>query len=709
MFARQNFYKLLLGTTLFSSISLFSIPASAQDGGVLLDAISIYAQKGETSAFQVPGMVTIVNKDEIDDLVANSYDDVFKGIPGVAFDGGPRRAGLQPSIRGFDSDSILILFDDARQSFQSAHDGRFLIDPDILKQVEIVRGPSSALYGSGTIGGVIAFQTIDAKDLLQEGETTGVRVKSSYHSVDNERGGAITGYHASKDGFLDLVAHFTYRDGDDITLGSGFDLPSNDRITNGLLKAKTQLTPDTTLTGSWLYTQLKGRDPQNPQGVNVGSSTNPNVDRENTSDTLQVKLEHNPENNSFLDLKIVGYRTFNEVKEPEVDSNRVTSREVETYGFSAQNRSKFLLSDNVGLLLTYGGEYYNDDQIGSDSSSANGTRGGVPNAQADFYGAFIQGEFAFTDTLLPGKLTFTPGVRFDKFETSSQTNGDTSQTATSPKMAISYEPVKWLMLFGNYGEAFRAPSFNEVYALGTHFSLGPPNFFTNEFIPNPDLKPEEAEGWEIGMGFQFENVFAQNDGFKIKGAYWESDVTNLIDLDVNVPGTCFGAPFGPPCGSGAAFGNTSQNINVDSAELSGFELEMSYDSSFIYAKATYSHIAGKDTVTGEYVGILTPDKFYLDAGVKLADYDLRLGARATIADKFDKVNSAFEVRDAYSVFDIYAVWEPAVVKGLRLDLGIDNITDEDYEVVNSGVSEPGRDYKVAVSYKMPFCLDSSCQ
>ena len=64
-------------------------------------------------------------------------------------------------------------FDGARQNFGSTHDGRFFIDPRLLDSVEVLREPASSLYGSGATGGVIEFRTVDAADLLAQGQTAG--------------------------------------------------------------------------------------------------------------------------------------------------------------------------------------------------------------------------------------------------------------------------------------------------------------------------------------------------------------------------------------------------------------------------------------------------------------------------------------------------------------------------------------------------------
>jgi hemoglobin/transferrin/lactoferrin receptor protein len=133
-------------------------------------------------------------------------------------------------------------------------------------------------------------------------------------------------------------------------------------------------------------------------------------------------------------------------------------------------------------------------------------------------------------------------------------------------------------VFASWSEAFRAPSLNELYLSDTHFSLphpvlGFPTFITNEFIANPDLKPEETETFEIGAGFIQQGVFGTDDRFEIKGAWFQTDATDLINLDVDFAfsPTCFAPPFFQPCSAGTSFSE-----NLDSAELDGFEIAAAY-------------------------------------------------------------------------------------------------------------------------------------
>ncbi|MGH8491140.1 MAG: TonB-dependent receptor plug domain-containing protein, partial [Gammaproteobacteria bacterium] len=62
--------------------------------------------------------------------------------PNVELLSGPRRIGETANIRGFDEERIVTTIDGARQNFNLGHQGGFFIEPDLLKQVEVYRGPT---------------------------------------------------------------------------------------------------------------------------------------------------------------------------------------------------------------------------------------------------------------------------------------------------------------------------------------------------------------------------------------------------------------------------------------------------------------------------------------------------------------------------------------------------------------------------------------
>ncbi|MBD2840991.1 TonB-dependent receptor domain-containing protein [Erythrobacter rubeus] len=686
--------------------------AAAENGG----QITVVATRNATLSFEYPGQVTVIDRDIIDDFNASTLQDVFAAIPGTTFDSGPRRTGDVPSIRGLSGNAILIFQDGARQSFVSGHDGRFFIDPELVQTVEVVRGPSSALYGSGALGGVIATRTITAEDMLGEGERFAVRLTSGYQSVNDEFrvGGTVAGQ--SSDGVWDALGHITYRDSGDIELGNGALLPADDAITSSLLKLTARPTSSLEITASYSRFEGDSTDPQNPQGNNLAGPDNDLVFRDARNDTAQLGLNWNPTSDA-LDLNIVGYYSRNAVEEDEVDDPRITDREVETFGILIDNRSRFTLGEASSLTLTYGGEYYRDEQRGLDTATSDMTRGGVPDAETDFVGLFIQAEFELdTPFGLPGYLSVIPGIRWDSFESSATDESfGIDDEEFSPKIGASYKPIPELLIFGNYALGFRAPSFNEAFADGTHFVIpnlsappGPrgPVFVSNLFIGNPDLQAEESETWEIGAGLDFDDLIQRGDRLWVKGSYYNSDVDNLIGLDVNTPAGCFVAsPFVPPCGSGAEFGNTSQNVNITAAEIDGIEIEFGYESEIFYARGHFSTIDGLDIDTGEFLeGLIQPDILFVDLGARLGETGLRIGTRLTYATEFDEVNEPQDVRDDYFVSEFYLVYEPenGPLRDFRVDLGIDNVGDADFEVVNAGVFQPGRNLKAALTWSKGF-------
>lgn len=704
-------------------------PADASEPGDI-EIVTVYGTSNPLPAFDYPGQVSIIGRDQIETFAPSAISDTLRDVPGLDFIGGPRRTGESPTLRGLSRENVLILLDGARQSFTSAHDGEFFLDPELLRSAEVVRGTASALYGSGALGGVLAFETVDAADLLREGESAGVRLRVGYQDVNEEALISLTGF--GRTDRLDGLVNIAMRDSGDIALGDGTDLPSDDDILNALVKGTVSLTEALTIEGSWQRFANEAFEPNNGQGtLGTGDSTlDRNVEKDITTDTFRIAGAFRPLEQDWIDANITLYRTDTEVEEFDPTLPRTTVRDIQTTGVTARNATRF----NLGAAentFTIGLDWYEDEQEGTDDNSVDGARQGVPNGEAEFLGVFAQLETSIQRPLgLPGELLLIPGVRFDSFENSATApdeNGmvsdfENSDEEVSPRFGASYAPQEWLRVFGSYSQGFRAPSINELFLTGPHFPLPhpvlfdptgfPPSFVfvNNNFVPNPDLKPETAESIEIGAGVDFDDVFSSGDSLTAKLSYYETEVEDLINLfvDIRFPQTCFipTPPFNNfPCDAGVT---TSENL--DSAELSGVEFEGVYDADRFRLSVAYASVDGEDAETGSDLGTLTPDRLNLDGRVKFPRQNASLGARVQLADelelrRFDDDVDAFVVfdqRDSYAVLDLYATWEPAFANGLRVDLGVDNVFDEDYERVFQGVSEPGINPRIAVSYQLGF-------
>ena len=690
---------LILSLALISALLAVPAATSAQENnqaGEHLAPISVTATRNPVRTFEYPGMVSVTGREAIQAGQPSTPDDVLHAVPNLEFTGGPRRTGESPSLRGFDGADIVILLDGARQNFGSAHDGRFFLDPSLLREVEVLRGPASSLYGSGGTGGVIEFRTVDARDLLAADESAGVTFAVGHQSVNDERSATLLGY-ARPTATIDLLGAITTRDSGDIELGDGNTLTNtDDDIVSALIKGGWGFNAHHRLETSLQRFANDAQEPNNGQGAGGVDS----VAKEIRADNWRLAYRYANPANALLDLDIVAFRTETQADERRLDANgagpvgELLKRDVETTGLRIDNRSRLSNVNGIATILTYGGEIYRDEQ---DGAAGGGERDGVPDADADHRGLFVQAEMVIGEPLgmLPGDLSLIAGLRHDSFEISSPIAADVAEDdERSPRLGASYLPTDWLMFFAGYAEAFRAATFDERFLTGTHFVIpvGAGATVVNRFTPNPNLRPQRTETLEIGGGLAFENVFGQNDLMEFKAAYFETEGEDFIDLSVNQP-----VPFADctPFIAGACDGTTS-NVNIASAILRGTEVEGAYENSHIRFALSVSTLSGKNEETGEKLGVLTPTQLHLDTALKWPSRGMRLGWRLHAADEFDEVNSPDEQRAGYAVHDVYFAWMPK--SGIALNLGIDNVFDRAYSRVFSGANEAGRNIKATLRY-----------
>lgn len=665
---------------------------------VHLDTISITATRSPMAAFEYPGMVTVVGREQIDTTMPSTPDDILRWVPNVEFVGGPRRTSEAPSIRGFSGPDVIVTIDGARQNFDSGHDGRFFIDPSLLREVEVLRGAASSLYGSGGTGGVIELRTVRAEDMLKSGQTTGVRITGGYQTANHEPMTSVTAF-GRPDENVDVVASMTLRRSGSIRLGDGSKLDqTDDDILAGLAKVGVDLAEHHAVEASFQRFNNEAVEPNDGRAVSGDL-----VEKDITADTIRLAYRYNDPADSLFDIDATVYYTNFVADELRLDTlgggpvGELLTRDVETHGFRLDNRSRLMLSEAAGLTITTGAEGYRDEQNGAAGSSV---RGGVPNAKADFFGVYGQAELAWTEPFgaLPGDVLLVSGLRYDRYGASSDLGADNDDQALSPRVGLSYLPTGWSLLFASYAEAFRAPTINEIYLSGVHFEI-PGMGIVNRFIANPDLRPQTTRTVEFGAGLDFRGVVRPGDRVQIKGTHFIVRGKDFIDLEVN-------QPFPPACSvfiPGDCDG-TTRSVNVADARLHGNEIEASYEDNRIRLELGFSDIDGENRNTGEKLGILTPPQMTLHAALKLPEMDSVVGWRMLAADEFDKVNEDDERRAGYAVHDVYFSWRPSSARlpGLEVNFGVQNIFDKAYSRVYTDALEPGRNYTALVSYTLAW-------
>lgn len=662
-------------------------PASGTAAYVTLEQVVVVATRTERPLFATPAAVSTVTAERIEEIQPYGYGDLFEGVPGVSIGGGPRRIAEEPSIRGFSDEQVVIRIDGTRQSFNQAHRGRFLLDPDLLKSVEVVRGASSAAYGSGALGGVFDLTTRDGRDFTGGENGLGARVKLGYQSNGEEFASFNTLF--GQWGGLDALASFVYRDlGEDLEDGRGDDiLASKDRIENGLFKLGYQVSPHQRLE---LGVELFDNAGRNPPNANDFATATNLVDRDTERRNYRLNYRYDDPGRPWLDLTAVVYRNEIEVGELRLADGRDDDSDFSTNGAELYNTSRLDWGLGEPLALTYGVEFYSDRQSGLRNGAP---RLEFPDAGVDYSAGFVQAEIP-----LPAGLTLIPGLRYDRF--SYENDGGFSERdddRVSPKLALGFEATDRIYLWADYAKSFRAPSLTELFADGIHFvaPIGPSQVVINEFVPTPGLKAEKSEQVQIGARYRLEGLFGATDALALEAVYFHNDVDDFVDQVVTF---ISGPPRFDPFTRTLVFPGTTTNLNID-ATLRGFEASAKYDAGTFFTEASLSLLESDRKGSDDTLASAEPDRINLRLGARLFDRQLTLGAELTAADDRRDVPEGALTTPGYGKTDLFASWLPrsGPLRGFAVQAGVDNVFDKSFRVHPNAINQPGRTFKFTLT------------
>jgi len=647
-----------------------------------LQEITVTATRTSRKVNEVPESVSVVDTEQIRTRQAADIGDVLRYLPNVELGGGPRNLGLNPVIRGMGDDRILFLLDGARQDFNRGHNARIFTDPSLLKRVDVMRGPASTTWGSGALGGVISFTTLDATDLLRPDERFGVKIRGGFQSMNEQYIPGISAYGLLGEQF-DYLLDFSYRNAaDDIRHGDGSRL-QNSQFESYASLAKFNWTPgDHHFTFSTQTFDQSGEVPSNSQAASTPDTL---VDRDTEQRNYTLRYRYANADNTWLNPEVLVYHNTTYSLEKRLLDQRRDETDFSTTGVNAHNSTHLNLSEFATQLLTYGVDYYHNEAKGKRNGAI---RPEFPRGSTDVVGVYLQDEITLWQ-----RLSLTPGIRWDHYD--SQADGIAASSNKNDrvnfKLGGSLRVTDWLSIIGGYSEAFRAPTLSELFTTGTHFSCGPG--CANLFTPNPNLKPETAFNKEVGARIQKSNLLYENDQLTVRGAYFHNKVKDFVDLMVDFV-------FYPVPGNPGRGGTTSSD-NVHNAVLEGFEIEGNYAMKYAYTGFSYAQTRGYNRTDGGVLSNVQPDKWIVMAGVNWPTYDLSLGWRSSIVSAQNRVPTGGTPTPGYTLHDLTLTWSPqnGPAKGFRLDFGIDNLTDKDYRRHLNVLKDPGRNYKLAVSYQ----------
>lgn len=640
-----------------------SLPAIAY---AAVEDMTVTATGNARSVFEAPMMVSVIDATTPENQTASSAADLLRKVPGLTLDGTGRTNGQDVNLRGYDRRGVLVLVDGVRQGTDTGHLNSTFLDPALIKRIEVVRGPSALLYGSGALGGVIAYDTADAKDLLEAGKNSGYRVFGTAATGDHSLGmGASAFGHTDT---LDGLLAWSSRDRGDLRQSDGTTAPNDEAINNILAKGSWKIDGAQTLAGSLRYYNNEAREPKNPQTSATDATSNPMTDRSTIQRDAQLAYSLAPEDNDWLNADARIYWSEARINAQNMD-NTSEFRKQTTKGGKIDNRSRLFTDSFASHLLTYGGEYYRQEQ------QPGGTTTGFPEAKIDFSSGWLQDEITLRD--LP--VTLLGGTRYDSYRGSSDGYADVDADKWSSRAGLTVTPADWLMLFGSYAQAFRAPTMGEMYNDAKHFSIG--RFYTNNWVPNPNLRPETNETQEYGFGLRFDELLMASDALEFKASYFDTKAKDYISTSVD-----FAAA-------------TTMSYNVPNAKIWGWDVMAKYTADLFSLDMAYNRTRGKDADTGEYISSINPDTVTSKLNVPVAHSGFSVGWIGTFADRSTHISSSYAKQPGYAVNDFYVSYQgQQALKGMTTTLVLGNAFDKEYWSPQ-GIPQDGRNGKIFVSYQ----------
>ena len=740
-FKNLSMCKYTLASSLILISGLLSLPdafAQSSQADKTIQEVVVISSRKPIAKSDVVGSVSSISEAEIEARMVNDMQQLFATTPGV---GVKRRSAYGRmynegiSIRGLGGKRVNILIDGARVPDAYTGYGRDVVEIDLLKRVEVLKGPSSALYGSDGLAGAVAYTTKDPSDYL-DGKQFHVSSSARHDSSSDRNKFSIlaAGAYGDLEAMVQVVDHSLSERNlhDGVTMSAnGLDGEQESLFTK--LKYNLNDSISFTLTA----------DEQNWSGdwnlaTDVGMSFFPAI--VNTSSSLGQDRGFRDRYSLDIDLEInsiFAERASVKFYSQTTEQSQMTTKEKQTFGrgpqfgptsmateisnyhfnqevtgISAQLSNTFKTIFGHEHDVVYGFENesietqrprskLNIDAMSGVTTSIFGAdrfpNKTFPDTEVKRIGIFVNDRINITD-----RATFVLGLRYDSYDLEPTpdalfNNSNVSRydlaniddSAISSKIGLMYDLSDGLSAYMQYAEGFRSPDYESANLTFTNFA------YYYSVAPNPDLDSEESSGYELGLRGSIDN-------HQFSLAAYDTDYENFIDTAVT------GAtPQGIV---------VYQYVNLNDAEIKGIEAS--------YQTAISDHLLFKlganrtfGTSDGEKLINISPSKAVLSLAWKSSNEKIKINSLSTLVASSPSnlppscgrggCNDLVELggRVTHDIFGSYQVSPDILLK-----FGISNITDKKYwnwttvsgKTINDPnlemFVEPGREFNAEVKY-----------
>lgn len=604
--------------------------APAADGSTVIGEINVTGQRAETSVSSVN-----IGAEELAARNPTSVADVFRDEAGVSV-GSSIPTSQKVYVNGLEETTLAVSIDGSRQNNRVFHhNATNLIDPSLLKAVDVDAGIAPADAGPGALAGSIAYETKDVKDLLTA-DGFGGMVSETYNSNSNTFTTGLGGW-AMQDGF-EFLGFLNYGKGDNYEAGNGDEVRGTE---TNLLSGLGKFAYEAESGDRFEFSHERVRDDAerpyraNASVVTTGRTWEPpyrnyKIDRDNTVFTY---TDTTPE--GWWDPTVRLAYSHSSVDTPIFYDDFDASTDYTSYDGQGESGSlngkfenKFAL-ENGNIVA--GLDFYRDKiELDTERDTEDATE------RARNVGIYSQVRIEPLDAM---RLSF--GGRADKqwFEGTTGEKWDHSG------------------LSGNASVEYDLTSFLTAKAGASHVWAGIP--LAEAFIMNPNWNygaegPEVTTANNATAGLEF-----HHQGFTAEGSLFRSMIQ-----DARV----------------AKWAAARSNLNYD-VETWGFEVGAGYDWTDGFIKVKYARINAEidgkpaDSDTGNYLTTPVGDIITVSAAHTFSDWGLTVGGDMEFAPEFEDGANTYA---AYEVVNLYTEWKPEQLSHMTFRAEVQNLLNETY-------------------------------
>ncbi|MCR8550975.1 TonB-dependent receptor [Salipiger sp. P9] len=592
-----------------------------------------------------------ITEEELEDRNPATVKDVFAGESSVTVSGGSAMA-QKVMVNGIEESLLSVTIDGARQNKGAFHHtGNVLLDPSLLKAVEVSEGLAPADAGPGALGGALAYTTKDARDLLEPGDPFGGILTLS--GGDNGSGLRSTLSLFGQQGGFEWLLSATDHAGDEYEDGDGTRIDGTaPELSDYLLKLA--FTSDSGKRLSFSASQTEDTGPRASQGGFI------------RADFAGLTSPARP--TEIID----GYARRS--------SYTLTYTDEAPQGWFAPtlqlsyNEQEVDVGNNSGLNTSLSGTAKNDWQLGNGmlsagldffDESAEATEGASGKESRSNIGLFAQARQDLTD-----RLSVSYGLRYDYQWFDGADGSKFEDGGFSVNGALDYVLTDTLTLNAGLASTWGG------FALGEAALV---NYRTDWIYDG--FTPARSNAARLGLRYE-------NGPWAVSGALFHTEVS---DITAVLP-------------TAGARGEQADMVSR------GFDGSVSYTGTRGYAKLNYTHANVEmdgSTVgtTAYYIGRPVGSLMALEAGYDIRD-NWRVGGTAEIAFENDATDPDLP---GYEVLNLFTSYTPRGFDNLELRLDVRNVFDQTYSSRSSDgldftgsvvpLTEPGRTFLVTATMR----------